>query len=311
MSSETYHYPELGNILFGIEKVLNGIALLVCIYILYISLKFKSQKDDLTAIIKRQLVISCIIHIIPYLFPPLKDIEQKEPYDYINPLCGIQVFFGSFSNFCVSIFSTAIPCLTYLRFSGTQISEKNEKIIKLYLPILSWGIPLILSAIFTIVGRKHNEEDYYCWFKDDYIVLIHNIFTVVCLFVIYGLFWKIKYDVKKEINKSGGQIKYMKRLLKYNVLVYTTMILIIIGVISDLFVSQDQKVLYYFFCILKYSMDCLLYPINACIFCLQKITLQEFFDIFGRKEITDEEQKKENSLVNMLMDESKNNRESK
>ena len=311
MSSETYHYPELGNILFGIEKVLNGIALLVCIYILYISLKFKSQKDDLTAIIKRQLVISCIIHIIPYLFPPLKDIEQKEPYDYINPLCGIQVFFGSFSNFCVSIFSTAIPCLTYLRFSGTQISEKNEKIIKLYLPILSWGIPLILSAIFTIVGRKHNEEDYYCWFKDDYIVLIHNIFTVVCLFVIYGLFWKIKYDVKKEINKSGGQIKYMKRLLKYNVLVYTTMILIIIGVISDLFVSQDQKVLYYFFCILKYSMDCLLYPINACIFCFQKITRQEFFDIFGRKEITDEQQKKENSLVNMLMDKSKNNNEIK
>ena len=58
-------------------------------------------------------------------------------------------------------------------------------------------------------------------------------------------------------------------------------------------------------------MDCLLYPINACIFCFQKITRQEFFDIFGRKEITDEEQKKENSLVNMLMDESKNNHEIK
>ena len=77
MSSETYHYPELGYILFGIEKVLNGIALLVCIYILYISLKFKSQKDDLTAIIKRQLVISCIIHIIPYIFPPLKISTKK------------------------------------------------------------------------------------------------------------------------------------------------------------------------------------------------------------------------------------------
>lgn len=308
MSYGTYLSPELGQSLFIIEKVINVIALLVCLYMLYISLKFKSQKDDLTAMIKRQLVISCILHIIPYLFPPLKDIDQgDESYKYINPLCGIQVFFASFSNFCMSIFSTAIPCLTYLRFKGTQISEKTERNIKLYLPLLSWGIPLILSTIFTVIGRKHNEEDYYCWFKDDYIILIHDIFTVVFLFIIYGLFWKIKYDVKEEMNKIGGQIKYMKRMLKYNVIVYTTLILMIIGAIGDMFISPERKVLYYLFCLIKYSMDCLIYPINACIFCFQKITFQEFLDIFGRKEITDEEEKKESSLVNMLMDESKKN----
>ena len=100
------------------------------------------------------------------------------------------------------------------------------------------------------------------------IVLLVNIMIIFCRIKTNVLAIMIKEDIQDDLIK-----KYIKRFNKFNIFVFLSITAITFDIISEKIVKGSQS-LFSIFKILKYVLDCALYPIIAYIFCFQKVPLK-------------------------------------
>ena len=94
-------FTVLRHILYNLDKVISTAALLLCIYVLYVSFKYKTQ-NSLSMALKRQLVITCLFHCLSYFLPVFEKFFMSYSIFFRN-------FFYFFHNVIFNFYS--LHCL--------------------------------------------------------------------------------------------------------------------------------------------------------------------------------------------------------
>ena len=205
-------------LVFYSERAISIIGILLSLYVLLISC-FKSVHNKLLFTIENHITISCIIHMIPYLFPP-QDLNRKQQHysDPIPFICKVSVSMHSLSHYNSLMFPALLTYILYLSFSNPQKIETNQRMLKYCIPFLFW-----------------NRRWFKCWFFGDFEVIAHIVLSIVYYLVLFVFLIKIKNLLLNMINKEelkkeeGG--KYLKSFKKFFVFVggsFSSLILSII-----------------------------------------------------------------------------------
>lgn len=139
-------------IIFFTEKGISIITLILCLYVLYISFQFQKY-NTINAIMKIQLTITVMIHMIPYLFGPQYS-KQETHEDYIDPFCQTQTLLLAVSMFNTTHFPTILTVITYISLNHPETLETKEKCLKWTLSIVSWFLALLGGLIVFFLCVK-------------------------------------------------------------------------------------------------------------------------------------------------------------
>lgn len=130
---------------FYSEKIITGICLILYSYIVYTFIRFNSN-SLINRVFKIELLISCMIHMIPFLFFPQIGITQVKASDVIPITCAMQILLLSISIFSTIFLSTALTCIAYWKVHYSSVIEEKEKLLYiLYLLFVGgylWFLPL-------------------------------------------------------------------------------------------------------------------------------------------------------------------------
>ena len=119
---------------------------------------YKKVQEKLLFAIEIHITISCMIHLIPYLFPPQDQNEKQEDYsDSIPFICKISVSLHSLSHYNSLMFPAFLTYILYLSFSNPNKIEKNLRLYKYYIPSLFWIINSI-GGIYVYFSLRKEQE---------------------------------------------------------------------------------------------------------------------------------------------------------
>ena len=188
-------------LVFYSERAISIIGILLSLYVLLISC-FKSVHNKLLFTIENHITISCIIHMIPYLFPqdPKKQLHYSDPIPFI---CKVSVSMHSLSHYNSLMFPALLTYILYLSFSNPQKIETNQRLLKYCIPFLLWNRRWFNVLVFWWF-RSH------CTYRSIYSVL----FSVVCIFDKNKEF-TIEYDKQGRIKKKKKGVNTLKVLKSF------------------------------------------------------------------------------------------------
>ena len=176
---------EHANVIFYTEKTIGIISIIFCLYIYYISFRFRNN-TSINSIIKHQLTLSCIIYMIPYLLSKQPQTEN----DSFTCKLDSGLFFLALSN--TIHFASFLIVLTYMGVKHSDYLEKKEKCLKWALSLITWGISGTGGIFLSIYAEKTTTDDLVCWIVSDAAIITYFLVTLVYMLIVLVLLFIIK-----------------------------------------------------------------------------------------------------------------------
>ena len=261
--------------------ILNGIAILIGIFITIIYIKCKGLHNypcynKLT--INLILLLDNILRIIP-----IGLIEEGE-YQFLKNAQGFLLIF--LDKFNLIILTNQIV-IQYFGIMHTNFYFNNEKKIFVYGTILSALISLSLAGVFISDGVIHKNDKFYCYGNNDifYKKIIDTVYdgillfiNVLCLIVI--IINSSIYTKKAKISgleNTNYEHNFTQALIKFvvNALTYVVSFLIIYQCLSGTGMTD-----------FTYLLDCLIIDV---VYCFNKAVIREICKLFCHKKYKEED----------------------
>lgn len=279
---------------FYTEKAISILSIIFSIYVMYISCRFKTE-NQINYIIKLQIAISSIIHMIPYLLPAQEQGFQQENYKSpITFICSFETSLFSVTHYNLLSFPTFLTYIVYLSFKNPDKIEKNEKILKWGIPFFLWIINSIGGVFIYIFSVKGTGDDLVCWFSGKYEIIAHFVFAILCLGILMVFLIKIKSLLlsmikTREIKEDSGN-EYIKSLNKFLFFIWISGVSLVVELIANyvLHYLNKEKMVYFFLFYITSILDLLLYPIIVLIFCYTKVPFNQVFSCLIKQKKSDE-----------------------
>ena len=271
MSTKTENYMsnDDSHIINYTEKGISIASIIFSLYVLYTS--FLSQKyRTITSIMKIQLTITCIIHMIPYLF------EEQSLFS-----CSFQTFLLASSMFNTVQFPTILTIITYYNLKIPDTMIKKENVLKWLLSFLSWIIAILGGGAIVLFSAKGKGDDLVCWLSNDSGIIILCIVSFVYLMIILIILYKIKRKLllmikNEEIDENAGAqyINSFNKFFLFTMLALSSLILeVITSYIAEIEGISDK--VYFILVFISCLIDILLYPVIIGVFCFTKVPVNE------------------------------------
>ena len=200
-SNETTSNNNDAVLVFYSERVISIIGLIISLYVLSISC-FKKVHNKLLFTIENHITISCIIHMIPYLFPPQDPKKQLHYSDPIPFICKVSVSMHSLSHYNSLMFPALLTYILYLSFSNPQKIETNQRLLKYCIPFLFWIFNSVGGILIFLFSKKGAGDDLMCWFFGDFEVIAHSVLSITYYIVLFVFLIKIKNLLLNMINRE-------------------------------------------------------------------------------------------------------------
>ena len=284
MANENILDDSYSKIIFFTEMGISIVTLILCVYVLYISFQFQKY-NTINAIMKIQLIITVMIHMIPYLFGP--QYSKQETYeDSIDPYCQTQTLLLAVSMFNTTHFPIILTVITYISLNHPETLELKEKCLKWTLSIVSWFLALIGGLFVFFFCLKGAGEDLVCWLIKDKGIIALCIQTFVYLMIMIIILYKIKISIiqlikSEEVQDDSGN-EYMKSFKKFfffsMMTLFSLIVEIVTGILSNSFKdSKKSKMPYFVLVFISCLIEILLYPTVLMIFCFKRVPIKDLF----------------------------------
>ena len=253
---------EYDNILFIESKIIGSLSLILLLFLLYKQFSSKEDKTILLFKIKIELIISCMLYPIGFLFP-VKSTSGPS-------FCTFQTFVLTFSNYSALMLTTAIPFITYKILLNPLFIDNNPLLSLIITSLVCWGIGLLISIIFICIFEAKYSE-YVCWYDDraSYGATGINL-AIMILFIVITIIlkWKIKKFLDEfQFEHSENQFKIFN---KFFYLIGLAVITIVLNEINYRWFLFLNITLFYFFSVLNLALDCIFYVFVSYVFCFNK-----------------------------------------
>lgn len=234
-----------------------------------------------------------MINSISYLIYQKDNPEEKGTKDSIDILCNIQssiLVFGDISRLALAIGYIVVAYLTFLDPTTVEVHKFRFFIIIL---IVCQIMPLIFGIICGIVD-KEPQFQVFCFVKEDYYLLATKIirFVMIVIFYIMIAIFHIYFSktFKEQTNEEFYK-SFIRKIIRYAILITFTLILLICFIVSDLFlkknnsIKQELPIIYLILNILNGILN----PLYVLFFVLNRSKYEELKNLICcKKQIEDE-----------------------
>lgn len=214
-----------------IACILNIIVSLFIIFI-YVKSKFKMTYA---------FYFNIFFTLVIFLRNFIRALGQSEN----EGLCYTQAFILSTFDKLIQTQITSYSIINYIGMFKNQFFRDNEKYIFIILSSISFVYGIVLSIIY--INQGLSSETYSCYVKTSDIVkrVLDTILSVLLLLI--NLFCSLRIiitlcqNLKNAADVQKSSIKYHLVRFIFEIILVTSMFLLIICIVNKLFTSPDQK----------------------------------------------------------------------
>lgn len=220
-----------------------------------------------------QLLIAIILHSVYIFFPS-------------NPegvVCQIQGFFNVAFDLSVLLWTTVIAFFIYIVYHNNFPEEKSRRIVMIIVSIFVWLCPIIFGSIPIIVNDYKINKSRTCWLSNSIFVTTYCVINLVIMLLNFCIMAKLITDIKKDIGKDKTKeefLAYRWRLWRFiivQIIVYSpSFIEQVLGLIQGI----DKYTMYYWWLIVRESIDALSGLMFVMVYGFNKQTYAEMKDAF-------------------------------
>ena len=140
-------------------RIICSIIILICL-VSFILLCREKDTKSLSNMIKFQLTITCFLHSLFYIFPPVR------PF-----FCEFQSMLNTFGELSKLAIATMIMLLAQLTFTNSHELEHKKKFYFFISVSISWVLPILIGVLAIITGDTNKYSDF-CWIQNKIFLFI-------------------------------------------------------------------------------------------------------------------------------------------